>query len=148
MTLSAEQPFAQAAAEIVCARTAAVFRFERRAVLDIGDIEGVHDMRVATRRLRASLEVFGAAFDRKRGKRALHGVKVLAEALGQRRDRDVQLALLAEQHERCGGAERRAVELLAQELRAEQEQANAELAKALARARLARLQRRLERLTR
>ena len=34
------------------------------AVLDVSDIERVHDMRVATRRLRAALEVFRPCFPR------------------------------------------------------------------------------------
>ena len=36
----------------------------RSGVLDVGDIERVHDMRVATRRLRAALEIFGPCFPR------------------------------------------------------------------------------------
>ena len=34
-------------------------------VLDTGDIERVHDMRVATRRLRAALEIFEPCFPAK-----------------------------------------------------------------------------------
>jgi len=148
VTPTEQQPFVEAAAEIIGARAEAVFAFPRKQVLDIGDIEGVHDQRVASRRLRAALEVFAPCLDRKRAKRALHGVKVLAEALGGRRDRDVQLALLAELHERCSGAEQRAVEILAEELRGEQQRANVALAKALARAKRKRLHHRLARLAR
>ena len=67
-----------------------MFAHRRKAVLDLGDIEGVHAMRVASRRLRAALEVFGPCLPRKRGARALADVKALAGALGERRDRDVQ----------------------------------------------------------
>ena len=63
-------------------------------VLDTTDIERVHDMRVATRRLRAALEVFEPCFPRKRFKAALREVKALADALGERRDRDVTIAAL------------------------------------------------------
>jgi CHAD domain-containing protein len=148
VTLSEQQPFVEAAAEIIGVRAEAVFAFQRKQVLDIGDIEGVHDQRVASRRLRAALEVFAPCLDRKRAKRALHDVKVLAEALGGRRDRDVQLALLAQLHEQCSGAEQRAVEVLVGELREEQQRANVALAKALARAKRTRLRRRLARLAR
>jgi CHAD domain-containing protein len=148
VTISADQRYAEAAAEIIGERSAAVFAHQRKDVLDIGEIEGVHDMRVATRRLRAALEVFGPCLDRKRGKRALHEVKALAEALGQRRDRDVQLVLLGELHERCEGAERAAVDLLIEELRAEQLEANETVAGALRRVKRKRLARRLARLAR
>src|SRR3954452_25380071 len=70
--------------------------FEHAAgVLDTGDIERVHDMRVATRRLRAVLEVFAPAFDKDEHQAVLRDVKDLADALGARRDPDVQLAALA-----------------------------------------------------
>ena len=140
--------FEQAAREVIADRGAGVFKHDRREVLDLRDIEGVHRMRVATRRLRAALEVFAPALDRRRGKDALRGVKALAEALGERRDRDVQLESLAALQSETFGAERRAVDILAAELRAEQQRANADLAKALRRARRERLERRLERLTR
>ena len=61
MSLSAEQPYIEAAAEVIGERSQAVFEHRRKRVLDITDIEGVHEMRVATRRLRAALEVFGPA---------------------------------------------------------------------------------------
>jgi CHAD domain-containing protein len=148
MSLSAEQPYAAGAAEIIGERSKAVFEHKRKRVLDISDIEGVHDMRVATRRLRAALEVFGAALHRKRGARALSEVKALAAALGERRDRDVQLELLEALRHDCEGAERHAVDLLAEELAGEQRQANDELAEALKRVKRSRLHRKLARLAR
>jgi CHAD domain-containing protein len=148
MTLSPEQPFGSAAATVTAERAEAVFAHQRKDVLDIGEIEGVHAMRVATRRLRAALEVFAPCFDRKRGARALAEVKALAAALGERRDRDVQLELLVRLEGECTGAERRAVELLAEELRSEQQQANRTLAKALAHAKRTRLRQRLAKLAR
>ena len=148
MKLSAEQPYADAAATVIRARARAVFAHRRKTVLDLGDIEGVHAMRVASRRLRAALEVFGPCLHRKRGARALADVKALAGALGERRDRDVGLELLTRLHESCASAERRAVEVLIDELRREQRQANRALAKALDRARRSGLRRRLKRLAR
>jgi len=147
MTLSSEQAYGDAAATIVGQRSDAVFAL-REGVLDIADIERVHRMRVATRRLRAALEVFGPALDARRGRRALAEVKALADALGERRDRDVQLERLARLAEHAGGAERHAIELLAQELRAEQQQANRILHEALRHAKRSRLRRRLRRLSR
>lgn len=148
MSLDGAQTYGSAAAEIIGERSKAVFEHKRGRVLDIADIEGVHEMRVATRRLRAALEVFAPCLHRKRGARALREVKALAGALGERRDRDVQLELLAALQRESAGAERRALELLAQELRDEQRGANAELADALAHAKRTRLHRRLEKLAR
>ena len=147
MTRSAEQAYGEAAAEVVSERADAMFG-KRRGVLDTADIEGVHGMRVATRRLRAALEVFGPCLDRARGRQALADVKTLAAALGERRDRDVQLERLEKLHERTEGAERRAVEVLTAELLDEQARANRRLAKALARTERDRLRKRLRRLAR
>jgi CHAD domain-containing protein len=148
MSLSADQPYVEAAAAIIAVRAEAVFVHPRKRVLDIADIEGVHEMRVATRRLRAALEVFGPCLHRKRGARALREVKEVAAALGERRDRDVQLDLLGQLHDQCAGVEQRAVELLVHELRAEQQQANVELADALTHVKRAHLRSRLARLAR
>ena len=53
------------------------------------DIEALHDMRVATRRLRAAFEVFADAFDPKQLKKHLKGLRSTGRALGQVRDLDV-----------------------------------------------------------
>jgi CHAD domain-containing protein len=148
MSLRAEQPFVSAAASIIGERAEAVFAHKRKRVLDIADIEGVHEMRVATRRLRAALEVFGPCLHRKRGSRALREVKALAAALGERRDRDVQLVLLRGLRGECAGSEQHAVELLIAELASEQQLANVELAEALTHAGHTELRRRLQRLAR
>ena len=148
MTFSPDQPYAEAAATIIAERSDAVFALEDHKVLDIVDIEGVHAMRVATRRLRAALEVFRPSLDRKRASRTLAEVKALAAALGERRDRDVGLDLLTRLRDECAGAERRAVELLIEDLRDEQHHANRALGKALDHAKRTGLRRRLARLAR
>ena len=53
------------------------------------DIEELHDMRVATRRMRAAFEVFQDAFDPKAVKRHLKGLRGTGRALGRVRDLDV-----------------------------------------------------------
>ena len=111
------------------------------------DIEPLHDMRVATRRLRAALEVYAPCFPAKRQRKALKRVKALADALGERRDRDVAIEFL----DRVRRVRRRrpiaaAVEALIERLRQEQRQANDELAPFLADKRLKKLRRRLRRL--
>jgi len=53
------------------------------------DIEGLHDMRVATRRMRAAFEVFAVYFQPKVVKTHLKGLRATGRALGNVRDLDV-----------------------------------------------------------
>jgi CHAD domain-containing protein len=140
-----EETFARAGKRVVAARTAEVFEHSD-GVLDTGDIEPLHDMRVATRRLRAALEVFEPCFPAKRHRKALKRVKALADALGERRDRDVAIEFLASFAGEAPEAERPAVEALIEELRKEQRQANGELAPYVKPKRLKKLRRRLRKL--
>lgn len=115
-------------------------------VLDVGDIEALHDMRVATRRLRAALEVYAPCFPAKRHRKALKRVKKLADALGERRDRDVAIEFLTGFADEAPEADRAAVEALIERLRREQLEANEELEPFLAAKRLKKLRRRLRKL--
>jgi CHAD domain-containing protein len=142
-----DEPFAAAAARVVRVRAAEVFAHSE-GVLDIGEIDRLHDMRVATRRLRAALEVFEACFPRKRFRRALKPVKALADALGERRDRDVEIEFLTEFAGEAPAADREALAARIEVLCEEQRQANDRLAPYLEQARLGKLRRRLEKLAR
>ncbi len=53
------------------------------------DIEALHDMRVATRRMRAALDIYGEAFTPKTLKNLLKGLKATGRRLGRVRDQDV-----------------------------------------------------------
>ena len=121
------ESFQAAAAAVVEVRAEEVFE-HRHDVLDTGDIERVHAMRVATRRLRAAMEIFGACFPRKEHRRLLKEVKALADALGERRDRDVAIAALETAAAGVTASERPGLRHLQAELRAEQARANDELA--------------------
>jgi CHAD domain-containing protein len=88
--LHADMTFAEAAAVTVATRSHELFAHAGH-VLDTSDIERVHDMRVATRRLRAALEVFAPCFPKGAHRDLLSEVKDLAGALGARRDPDVQI---------------------------------------------------------
>ena len=55
------------------------------------NIEELHDMRVATRRMRSAFDIFGPAFDAKAMKRHLKGLRTIGRVLGQVRDMDVIL---------------------------------------------------------
>src|ERR671932_603598 len=83
--LHASMPFAEAAAATVAVRAAELFE-HAEGVLDTSDIERVHDMRVASRRLRAVLEIYAPCFPKAQFKPLLEEVKALADALGARRD--------------------------------------------------------------
>jgi CHAD domain-containing protein len=118
------------------ARTAVEVRadevFEHAAnVLDTSDIERVHAMRVATRRLRAVMEIFEPAFPKREHRALLKEVKALADALGERRDRDVAIDALARVGDALTAEDRRGIQHLIGELRDEQHGANAGLAAAL-----------------
>jgi CHAD domain-containing protein len=122
--------FRAVAREAVAVRAGEVFE-HAAGVLDTDDIDRVHDMRVATRRLRAVLEVFAPAFDKAEHKAALKDVKALADALGARRDPDVQLAALAEMADKLPGPDQAGIEAFAARVRAEQAVGNRILAAAL-----------------
>ena len=125
--LTAEHSYAEAAAMIVSVRARELDE-HAQGVLDTGDIERVHDMRVTTRRLRAALEIFEPCFPEQPFAQALTEVKRLADALGERRDRDVAIAALHHFNDQMAAPDRRGVNSLIDQFRAEQEQANVELA--------------------
>jgi CHAD domain-containing protein len=129
--LGPQIPLREAAARTVQVRTSEVFEFAD-GVLDTGDIERVHDMRVATRRLRAALEVYAICFPRQEFKSALQDVKALADALGARRDPDVALEMIENVAEHLPASARPGVDSFEAELRADQTAGNAELEQMLA----------------
>jgi CHAD domain-containing protein len=141
-----EETFSASAERVVAVRAAEVFAYSE-GVLDMDEIEHVHDMRVATRRLRAALEVFAPAFPAKRHRKALKRVKALADALGERRDRDVAIEFLTGFAGEAPEDDRAAVDALIERLRSEQREANEELAPYVAPRRLKKLRRRLRKLT-
>lgn len=64
------------------------------------DIEHVHKMRVALRRMRTALQLFGDAFDPTALSEARQSVKQIARGLGVLRDADVQRAAVGDWRER------------------------------------------------
>jgi CHAD domain-containing protein len=124
-------PFGVAAARVLRLRADELFE-QADGVLDTGDIERVHDMRVATRRLRAVLEIFEACFEPEPHGEVLRDVKALADALGGRRDPDVQIAALTRYREHAPDVDRPAVQGLVDSLAETQDSGNAALEAALA----------------
>ena len=127
IAVSPGEPYARAAAQIVRVRAAELFE-QAAGVLDTEDIERVHDMRVASRRLRAVLEVFAPCFPKGPYKSVLRDVKRLADALGERRDPDVHLAAMEKLAATLPDSLKPGVELLAERQRARQAVGNELLA--------------------
>ena len=67
---------------------------EIEGVLEAKDIEYIHRMRVASRRLRSALAIFEGCFSRKDFKGYSRDVRDVTRSLGAARDLDVQLAVL------------------------------------------------------
>ncbi len=128
--LTAETPFSAAAVATVRVRADELFA-HGDGVLDVDEIERVHDMRVASRRLRAALEVYAPCFPTAQYKSVLRDVKALADALGARRDPDVQLEGLERFASALTDADRRGVLRFMAATRADQVQGNERLATVL-----------------
>lgn len=125
--LDTELPYGEVAARVLEVRTLELIEHSE-GVLDMANIERVHAMRVATRRLRAAIEVFRPCFPKAQGKAVLREVKALADALGERRDRDVAIDALDGFAAAMPAPDRPGIRSLVERLAAEQRAANAELA--------------------
>jgi CHAD domain-containing protein len=136
------EPYAVAAARVVRVRTDELFD-HAEGVLDTSDIERVHDMRVASRRLRAVLEIFEPCFPQGDFKTVLRDVKALADALGERRDPDVHIEDMEGFEAQVQATLRPGIDALVARLRAQQTQGNGVLAAALEEIRANELQARL-----
>ncbi|MGI8920840.1 MAG: CHAD domain-containing protein [Solirubrobacteraceae bacterium] len=141
--LQATDPLRLAAARVLEVRIKELFA-QARGVLDINDIERVHDMRVASRRLRSVLEIFAPCFPAVEHRAALRDVKSLADALGERRDPDVQIAGLRTFKGAVGRSDQPGVEHLIERFRAQQRAGNARLETVLAETQASDLRGRLE----
>ncbi len=128
-----DEPFRRAAAQTVRVRARELFD-QAAGVLDTRDIERVHDMRVASRRLRAVLEIFAPCFPQAEFRGVLKDVKQLADALGERRDPDVHIDALKAFSKSLAAANKPGVARLIQELEERQARGNEVLAAELVRA--------------
>ena len=103
----------------------------RDAALDWSDIEGVHDMRVATRRLRSISRDFARYVPKVPLKKFRRAVKRLADALGEVRDEDVALAAVEESARQAPPELRAGFERVAAPKRARRKRARVQLFGAL-----------------
>jgi CHAD domain-containing protein len=127
-----DAPFRAAAAETIDVRGPELLEF-LEGTLDGSDIEQLHSMRVASRRLRAALEVYEGCFDKKPHRRLLRLVKDSADALSEARDLDVQIDYLTGYRERAPIPDRAGIDSLIALLRVRRSEADQHLAPALAR---------------
>jgi len=88
--LSRQDSVHQAAGKILWTRFEDMWAL-RDAILTDGDIEAVHDMRVASRRLRTAMQTFRPCFGGRSYRVHYRCVRELADLLGEVRDRDVLL---------------------------------------------------------
>jgi len=137
--------FDEAARKVVAVRADELFE-HAAGVLDTSEIERVHAMRVASRRLRAVLEIFARAFEPDELKPVLRDVKALADALGARRDPDVHIEAFTHLREQMPAADDPGIDVMLERLHAEQAEGNGILAAALDAAREHDLAGRLQRL--
>ncbi len=128
--LDGAMTYGDAAALTVEVRAQEIFDHQE-GVLDVHEIERVHAMRVSTRRLRAVLEIYEPCFPRKALRPVLAEVKELADALGARRDPDVELLALEQFAASVGPDERAGVQVFVDRTRIEQAEGNERLAAAL-----------------
>ncbi|MEK6610046.1 MAG: CHAD domain-containing protein [Gemmatimonadota bacterium] len=132
----------QAAGKVFAAQVRLIAHHEKGARHG-GEPEDVHQMRVATRRLRAALRLFeGFLAPRKRIRMDLPWI---ARRLGRVRDHDVVIALLEERHaEALGGAEAKRLEALLAGLKERRYAAQESLEKGLKHRRYEKLRRALD----
>ncbi|MBA4370732.1 MAG: hypothetical protein C0418_04030 [Coriobacteriaceae bacterium] len=90
-TLLPSTPVAEAAAEVLAAKAVPLFALEEAAAGG-RDMDAVHDMRVASRRLRAALTVFRPYLPAKGRKRWGRLARTITRSLGAVRDADVFIA--------------------------------------------------------
>lgn len=112
----------------------------REAAIDWSDPEGVHDMRVASRRLRSAMGDFKNHFRKRRFERLRERVKRIADTLGSVRDEDVAIIALDDLTKQAPADAKGGIQLIAGERRARRESNRAALVRAISNTTLAELQ--------
>jgi exopolyphosphatase/pppGpp-phosphohydrolase len=121
-----EEPFAHSGRRRLKERTYKMLELPQE-VLKHEDVEAVHKMRVASRRLRATLDAYQSICDPKVFKSVYRQVKGAADALGAARDTDVMLLNLDAQLEQVRSEEKDGVQWIIERLNTFREQKQLEL---------------------
>jgi len=120
------EPFAQSGRRLLHERTQTMLGWPEE-VLKHEDVEAVHKMRVAIRRLRATLDAYQSICDPKSFKKIYRQVTQIADALGAARDTDVMLINLHAQLEQVKSEDKAGVEWIIKRLQTFREQKQFEL---------------------
>jgi len=131
-----QQAAAKAIPQLLLTRLEEMCAFRERA-LDVDEPEGVHDMRVASRRLRSALSDFKPYL--RKDRIPSRKLKAIAKSLGAVRDEDVVLAALDELRLQAGDKVSDGIEAIAEEHRLQRRQARSVLEPAIRTAALAEL---------
>lgn len=121
-----EEPFAHSGQRKLKERTHKMLELPQE-VLKHEDVEAVHRMRVASRRLRATLDAYQSICDPKIFTKVYHQVTEAADALGAARDADVMLLNLREQLDQVGSEEKDGVQWMIERLDTFRQQKQEEL---------------------
>ncbi len=120
------EPFAQSGRRLLQERTKKMLEWPEE-VLKHEDVEAVHKMRVAIRRLRATLDAYQSICEPKSFKKIYRQVKGAADALGAARDTDVMLINLHAQLEQMKSEDKAGVEWIIERLQTFRQQKQLEL---------------------
>ena len=125
--LNPNAPVKDSAARILLSRFDEMISHEEGTV-EGSDIEALHDMRVASRRVQAALKIFRSLFPKKKYKAEYAEIRGLIRSLGEVRDYDVFIDKLESMKKRSNSntpsvkIDNRAIDLLIVRKRAEREQ--------------------------
>ena len=122
----ADDPFAEAGRKVLYLHLARMLAAEP-GTRSGEDVEDLHKMRVATRRMRAVWRVFDGAYRPKLQRRYVKQLREVAAALGAVRDLDVQIDGLAGHRSRVAASVAAALEPMAEELARRRHAARADL---------------------
>lgn len=103
-------------AQRICAEQFAAILIQEPGV-KLGDVESIHDMRVATRRLRVTLINFAACWTKAERQQLKTWLQNLADALGEVRDLDVLMNALKPKLNQSAALERPLLTNLVERLR-------------------------------
>jgi CHAD domain-containing protein len=141
--IDCDGPAYNAIAQVLNTRMEEMYSFREHA-LDSSAPKGVHDMRVASRRLRTALRDFAPYLEKKRFANGLENIKSLAQALGRVRDHDVAVIALEKAATKAPAAISDEILRFVERRHRARQQAFAELAPFLESDRLSRLKTRFQ----
>lgn len=121
-----DETFVQSGSRLLRERAKKLLEW-RDDVLKHEDIEAVHKMRVASRRLRATLDAYEPCCEPKQFKKVYRMVQHIADILGRARDTDVMLQGLQQQLTKATSEEQAGIAWLIERLNAYRQQTQDEL---------------------